>query len=293
MSVTGNLKARALGLSPVLLAIIGVFLLTAMDAVVKGQMQTHPVIVAVCLRFAMGGLVALAVVAWLRPPKPTDAEVKANLLRVPLVVLTAGSFFLAISLLPLAEAISLAFLSPCFIAILGVIWLKERLDRAIVMALLGGLAGMVVMLWPMLQSGFTGSMVGVAAVLFSDFTYALNIILLRKLALKQHPATIVAFQNIGPALVLAPFAIWQWSSPSLAGMGMFLCAGALGVAGHLLLTYAFSKANASRLAPTEFTSLIWAAMIGFAFFAEVPTLYTWAGAALIVASSLLLARKQG
>lgn len=285
-------KAWAMGLSPVALAIAGVFLLTAMDAVVKAQMQTHPVVVSVFLRFAMGGLVALAVVAWLRPPVPTQDEVKANLLRVPLVVLTAGSFFFAISLLPLAEAISLAFLSPCFIAILGVIWLKEKLDRAIVVALIGGLAGMVVMLWPKLQSGFSGSMVGVAAVLFSDFTYALNIILLRKLAVKQHPGTIVAFQNIGPALVLAPFAIWQWSSPGLADLGMFLCAGALGVAGHLLLTTAFSRANASRLAATEFTALVWAAGIGLVFFAEVPTLYTWAGAALIVAGSMLLARKQ-
>jgi drug/metabolite transporter (DMT)-like permease len=292
MRDSANPKAWSNAFSPVLLAIIGVFLLTAMDAVVKGQMQSHPVVVAVFLRFAMGGLVSLAVLAWLKPPKPTASEVKANLLRVPLVVLTAGSFFLAISLLPLAEAISLAFLSPCFIAILGVIWLKERLDRAIIVALLGGLAGMVVMLWPMLQSGFSGSLLGVAAVLFSDFTYALNIILLRKLALKQHPATIVAFQNIGPALVLAPFAIWQWSSPSFSDLAMFLCAGTLGVAGHLLLTHAFSRANASRLAPTEFTSLIWAAFIGFVFFAEVPTLYTWAGAALIVAGSMLLARKQ-
>jgi drug/metabolite transporter (DMT)-like permease len=286
-------RKHLLAMSPVVLATMGVFLLTAMDAVVKAQMQTHPVIVAVCMRFAMGGLVAFAVVAWFKPPKPTEAEVKANLLRVPLVVATAGSFFLAISLLPLAEAISLAFLSPCFIAILGVIWLRERLDRSIIMALIGGLAGMVVMLWPMLQAGFTGSLLGVAAVLFSDFTYAINIILLRKLAMQQHPATIVAFQNIGPALLLAPFAIWQWSSPSLTDVAMFLIAGALGVAGHLLLTQAFSKANASRLAPTEFTSLIWAALIGFAFFAEVPTLYTWAGAALIIAGSLALARKQG
>jgi S-adenosylmethionine uptake transporter len=277
--------------SPVLLAILGVFLLTAMDAVVKSQMQEHPVVVAVCLRFLCGGLCALIVLAWMKPPRPTRPEVQANLIRVPLVVMTAFAFFFAISVLPLAEAIGLAFLSPIFIAILGVLWLKERLDRAVLIALAGGLAGMVVMLWPMLGGGFSGSWIGVAAVLFSDFTYAVNIILLRKLALKQHPATIVAFQNWGPALVLLPFALWWWSAPSLADYGAFLAAGALGVGGHLLLTAAFARANASAIAPTEYTALIWAAAIGFVVFAEVPTLYTFAGAGLIIAGSLALGRR--
>jgi drug/metabolite transporter (DMT)-like permease len=285
-------KQRILALPPLFLASLGIFLLTAMDAVVKAQMQVHPVSVSVFLRFVMGGLVALAVVTILRPPMPTQAEVKANLLRVPLVVLTAGSFFLAVSLLPLAEAISLSFLAPCFIAVLGVVWLKEAIDRAIIVALVFGFGGMAVMLWPNLQAGQVSSTLGIGAALFSAFAYAVNIILLRKLAVSQHPATIVAFQNVGPALLLLPLALWFWSWPSALDMAMFGLAGLLGVTGHLSLTYAFSKANASRVAPTEYTSLVWAALIGFVAFAEVPTAYTWAGSALIIVGSLALARKQ-
>jgi drug/metabolite transporter (DMT)-like permease len=288
-----GLKARALSLPPVLLATLGVFLLTAMDAVVKGQMLVHPLVVSVFLRFFMGGIIALGVVATLRPPRPTRAEITANLIRVPLVVVTAGSFFLAISLLPLAEAIGLSFLAPCFIAVLGVVWLKERPDRYILLAILGGTAGMVVMLWPTLRGGFSGSALGIGAALFSAFSYAVNIILLRKLAVSQHPATIVAFQNLGPAILLLVPALWGWSSPSGADLAMFFCAGLLGVAGHLVLTFAFSRANASAIAPTEYTALVWAAIIGFAFFAEVPTLYTFGGAALIIAGSLLLGRRKG
>lgn len=285
-------RQRVLNLPPLILACFGIFLLTAMDAVIKAQMQAHPVSVSVFLRFVMGGLVAMAAVAVLRPPRPTTDEIKANVLRVPLVVLTAGSFFLAISLLPLAEAISLSFLAPCFIAILGVVWLKERLDRAIVVALVFGFAGMAIMLWPNLGAGRPSSTLGIAAALFSAFAYAINIILLRKLAVNQHPATIVAFQNVGPAVLLLPLALWWWSAPSGLDLMMFGLAGLLGVTGHLALTFAFSKANASRIAPTEYTSLIWAALIGFVAFAEVPTIYTWAGSALIIAGSLALARKQ-
>jgi S-adenosylmethionine uptake transporter len=273
------------------MATLGIFLLTGMDAVVKAQMQTHPVVVSIFLRFVMGGLVALVAMAWLAPPRPTGPEVRANLLRVPLVVLTAGSFFYSISQLPLAEAISLSFLAPAFIAVLGVVLLKEKLDRNILLALAAGFAGMLVMLLPKLQEGITGSTLGVIAALFSAFAYAFNIILLRRLAVNQHPATIVAFQNWGPAVLLLPAAVWFWSSPDGADLAMFLLSGLLGTSGHLLLTYAFSRANASRLAPTEYTSLVWAAIIGFTMFGEVPTLYTFAGAALIVLGAFTLARR--
>ncbi len=185
------------GIPPVLLATLGILLLTAMDAVVKSQMAEHPVSVAVCLRFFTGGIFALLAIAIARPAAPTPDQVKANLLRVPLVVLTAGSFFTAVSLLPLAEAISLSFLAPCFIAILGVLLLKEPVDRTIVVAIAAGFAGMLVMLWPKLGAG-AGSTLGVGMAVFSAFAYAFNIILLRKLAVSQHPTIIVAFQCIGP-----------------------------------------------------------------------------------------------
>jgi drug/metabolite transporter (DMT)-like permease len=286
-----GLLARMAAMPPVLMATLGIFLLTGMDAVVKAQMQTHPVVVSIFLRFVMGGLVALVALAWLAPPRPTGPEIRANLLRVPLVVLTAGSFFYSISQLPLAEAISLSFLAPAFIAVLGVVLLKEKLDRNILLALAAGFAGMLVMLLPKLQEGITGSTLGVIAALFSAFAYAFNIILLRRLAVNQHPATIVAFQNWGPAVLLLPAAVWFWSSPDRADLAMFLLSGLLGTSGHLLLTYAFSRANASRLAPTEYTSLVWAAIIGFTMFGEVPTLYTFAGAALIVLGAFTLARR--
>lgn len=284
-------KQRILALPPLVLAVFGIFLLTCMDAVIKAQMQVHPVSVSVFMRFVAGGFVAMAVMAILKPPKPTHDEIRANLLRVPLVVLTASSFFLAVSLLPLAEAISLSFLAPCFIAVLGVVWLKERVDRSIIIALVFGFGGMAVMLWPNLQAGRAASTLGVTAALFSAFAYAVNIILLRRLALSQHPATIVAFQNVGPAVLLLPLAIWQWSSPTASDLAMFSLAGLFGVGGHLALTFAFARAAASRIAPTEYTSLVWAALIGFVAFSEVPTLYTLAGSALIIAGSLALARR--
>jgi S-adenosylmethionine uptake transporter len=276
---------------PALRAVVGIALLTAMDAVVKAQMQAHPFIVALFMRFAMGGLCALVVLAIVRPPAPTRASLIGNAIRVPVVVLTAGSFFYSLSVLPLAEALTLAFLAPVFVALLGGLLLKERMDSRILQALGFGIAGMLVMVWPRLQGHVSGAGLGVAAALFSAVTYAFNLILLRRIAMKEHPAIIVAFQNCGPALVLAIPAALSFVPMTAKDLLVYLAAGALGVAGHLTLTSAFARAEASRLAPLEYTALIWASLLGYFVFGEVPLITTYAGAVLIVAGAIAISRR--
>jgi drug/metabolite transporter (DMT)-like permease len=280
-----------MSLRPYIFATLGIGLLTAMDAVVKELMQTLPFIQAVCLRFAMGGLVAILVVAAIRPPVPTRASVIANLARVPLVVCTATTFFFSVRELPLAEAIALSFLSPLFVALFGFLLLKEKIDQRIMIAMAFGFAGMLVMLWPKLQVGLSGSSLGVAAALAAAVFYALNLILLRKIAQNEHPATIVAFQNGGPALLLAIPAMLVWQPVSAMHWGIAIMGGVLGVTGHLLLTRAFAMATAARVATTEYSGLVWASVLGFVLFGEVPGIMTFAGAALIILGAVAISRR--
>lgn len=278
-------------MSPFLRAILAIGLLTLMDGVIKEAMLHHPFVQAVCLRFAAGGAIALAVLAAVRPPPPDRASLKANLVRVPLVVVTASSFFFSIKELPMAEALALAFIAPVLVALLGALILKERLDRKIGVALAFGFAGMLVMVSPRLTGQAPASALGVAAALVSALTYAMNLILLRKLALREHPAIIVAFQNGGPALLLAIPTLFVWVSPTPGQWLLYLLAGALGVSGHLLLTSAFARAEASRIAPIEYTGLVWAALVGYVGFGEIPYAVTWFGAALIIMGSLTVSRR--
>lgn len=280
MSVTTALRAA-----------LGIALLTAMDAVIKGQMQHHSFLLALFMRFAMGGVAALAVVAVARPRLPTRESLVGNLLRVPLVVVTAGSFFYSVSVLPLAEALTLSFLAPVFVALLGGLLLKERIDARILQALGFGLAGMLIMVWPRLQGHVSGAGLGVAAALFSAVSYAFNLILLRRIATREHPTVIVAFQAVGPAVVLAIPALQVFEPMSWRDLGAYASAGVLGVAGHLLLTSAYARAAAARLAAIEYTALIWASLLGFIFFAEVPLYTTLAGAVLIVAGAVAISRR--
>lgn len=277
--------------SVALRAALGIALLTAMDAVIKGQMHEHPFVLALFMRFLLGGLCALIVLAIARPARPTKASLVGNLARVPLVVLTAGSFFYSIWVLPLAEALTLSFLAPVFVALLGGVLLKERIDGRILQALAFGLAGMLVMVWPRLQGHVSGASLGVAAALFSAVSYAFNLILLRSIATREHPTVIVAFQNIGPALCLAIPAAYFFVPMGLSDLAAYLGAGVLGVAGHLTLTSAYAKAAAARLAAIEYTALIWASLLGFFFFDEVPLYTTYAGALLIVAGAFAVSRR--
>lgn len=280
-----------MNLNTALRAVLGIALLTAMDAVIKAQMQQHPFLLALFMRFAAGAVCAIIVVTVLRPARPTRTSLIGNSIRIPLVIVTAGSFFYSISVLPLAEALTLSFLAPVFVALLGALILKERLDGRILQALGFGLAGMLVMVWPRLQGGVTGAELGVAAALVSAVSYAFNLILLRTIAVKEHPAIIVLFQNAGPALCLAWPAYYVFQPMSGGDLLAYLAGGALGVAGHLSLTSAFARAPASRLAPIEYTALVWASLLGWFVFNEVPLWTTYAGALLIVAGAFAVSRR--
>ncbi len=101
----------------------------------------------------------------------------------------------------------------------------------------------------------------------------------------------MVFQNVGPMLLVSPFGLAVWQPPTAAHLGWFLVMGVLGVIGHILLTTAFAKAEAARLAPLEYTALIWAAVIGYLSFGEVPTLATFAGAVLIIGAALVTSKR--
>ena len=118
-----------------------------------------------------------------------------------------------------------------------------------------------------------------------------GLVLLRARAQRDPIAYIVFLQNLGAALILAPGAYAVWQVPSRSDLAFFALIGMLGVGGHFLLTSAFARAEAARLASLEYTALIWAALLGYAFFDEVPTLGTALGAALIVAGAFAASRR--
>lgn len=279
-------------MGPALRAAAGIAVLSAMDAIIKGMAAHYQILQVAFLRFACGSLVALVVLAVLRPGWPSRETVVANGLRSVVAVLTATTFFYALQQLALAEALVLSFLAPMFVVLFSRIILRERADGRIAIALVAGFFGTLVVVFG--QSGAAASersLAGVVAALASAVLYALSVVLLRQRAQRDKYIFIVAAQNLGPMLLISPFGAAVWQMPTAPHVAWFLAMGALGVAGHVFMATAFAKAEASRLAPLEYTALIWAALFGYLVFGEIPTIATLAGGLLIVAAAIVATRR--
>ena len=83
----------------------------------------------------------------------------------------------------------------------------------------------------------------------------------------------------------------MWITPTLADLAQFALLGTIGVVAHTMLAHAFARIEAARLAPIAYVTLVWGVVFGFLFFAEVPGLATFAGAALIVLGTLVTQRR--
>jgi S-adenosylmethionine uptake transporter len=228
-----------------------------------------------------------------RPGWPTGEATIYNGVRAVLIVFTATTFFFALGKLSLADAIAMSFISPALTAVLGVLLLSERLDWRIVIGLIGGFLGMLLIVGGKLGSAGSerGVLLGAVAVLLSAIGYSLNVIMLRHRATRDPLAQIILFQNVGPALILALPALWVWSTPPVADLVQFAVLGTVGVIAHTMLAHAFARVEAARLAPVGYVTLVWGVLFGFLFFAEVPSLATLMGAALIVVGTLFAQRR--
>lgn len=273
---------------PVVFAILGIGVLSAMDALIKVVGARYPTFQLVFLRFSFGFVVAAAIWLWQRPARPNAEAVRVNILRGFIGLATATSFFYALQTLPLAETIAFSFLSPLFLTAFGVVLLRETLVPGILLGLAVGFAGMLVMVVGQGLGGASLPMAGVMAAIGSAVTYALSLTLLRQRAQQDALITIVTFQHIVPATMMLVPAIMVWVPPSPGDLAIYAAMAVMGVTGHLLMGMAFKRAEASRLAVAEYSALIYAAILGFAFFGEVPGLATLAGTLLIVAGTALV-----
>ena len=131
---------------------------------------------------------------------------------------------------------------------------------------------------------------GTAAVLGSAVLYALNIVLLRLRTKEEDSLTLVTFMNVFPALFLLPFLVlFTDPLPRTESWGPMIAVAFLGIGIWWLMTLAYGRAKAQTLAPFEYTGLIWSALLGYAFFQEIPGWRVWAGAAIIIAACLVVA----
>lgn len=202
--------------------------------------------------------------------------------------------FASLTRLPLADATAIGFASPLITVMLAALILREHVRIYRWSAVAIGFAGVIVMLIPQFDpSHYAGSAAATASVgailaLISALCNAGTVIQTRRLTQSETTPAIVFYFSlicaIGGALTL-PFA---WYSPTKWELAGLISLGLLGGLAHIFLTESYRFAAASVVAPFDYTSMLWALLLGYYFFGELPQPLVYAGAAIVAGAGLLV-----
>lgn len=203
-----------------------------------------------------------------------------------------GLGFAGLKFLPLPEVTALRFITPILIVVFAALILREQIRLLRVSAVLMGLVGVMIILWPRLAAGLGGAghreIIGAGMVLGSAAFAAFAQIFIKRMASVERTAAIVFYFSL-TSMILSLFSLpfgWVW--PTGLELALLVGAGLVGGVGQILLTSSYRFADASVLAPFTYVSMIWALLIGYFIFAEVPTLMMLVGAALVILSGVVI-----
>ena len=205
-----------------------------------------------------------------------------------------GMSFAGLAILPLYEVKAIQYAMPLFVVILAAIVLGETVRKVRLTAVGMGMIGVLIILWPRLSTFTSGDDIepvlamGALVVLTGSFCAALAQVFVRRLVETEEAATIVFYFSITATVLSLLSAPFGWVMPSWETLGYLLGAGLVGGTGQILLTSSYRYADASIIAPFEYSSMLFAVLIGLVFFDEVPTPMMLLGASIVIAAGVLI-----
>jgi drug/metabolite transporter (DMT)-like permease len=276
--------------------LLSVVLFAIMSALVRYVGQNVPVGQVVFFRSVFAIIPVVAVYAWrhelaaaVRTERPFG-----HLGRGTISVVGMFLNFAALARLPLVDVTAINFASPLITVGLAALVLKETVRVYRWSAVAIGFLGVVVMLWPYLtladtvMAGSTAAAVGLVCAVTSAFTNAGSVIQTRRLVDSEHTASIVFYFSLICALASAVTLPFVWYTPTWPELIALMMTGLLGGMSHIMLTESYRYAPASVVAPFDYTTMLWAFLIGYFFFGEVATIYLFVGALIVIGSGLFV-----
>lgn len=281
---------RAAALRGIALMVLAMFLLALMNAATKMLGQSHHVAQVVFVRnfFVM---IPVALLVWhsgggIASLRPVDRIGQA--MRAGFQLLAATFIATSMILMPIAEAESLFFAAPLFVAVLSMPLLGERVGWRRGLAIAVGFLGVLIMLRPTPELIEPVAFFGVAAAVF----IALRDIWTRRLRATDSMSAIMFWSELGVIVGAAPFAAWVWQPMEMEHLLLAAAGGLLLGTAQLSMVIAYTSAEVATVAPFRYSAIIWSTLAGFAFFGELPDLWVIAGAAVVIASGLYLLHRE-
>ena len=284
--------------------VLAMFIFSLQDVAIKWIGGDYPVMEIVIFR----NLVALPCTLMLfrlegQRGLPTTKRRKLEYVRGFLLFLSFTTYMMGLSALPLADVAAIRNSAPLFITFLSVVMLGETVGVHRWLALFVGFIGVLLIIRP----GAATFNLGSIFVLLATILYAFNVMITRRLRTTDSSATMAYYSTLVyliAAFVLAPLAIFvgdvpdahpsiaflfrPWSMPTFLDLVIMFGLGLIWASGMYLIARAYSLAQASVAAPFEYVVLLFSVMWGFIIWQEIPTIATWTGAILTVASGLYI-----
>ena len=278
------------------LKLISALLFAFMSALVRQLGDVAPVGQMVFFRSAFDILPVVLVYAF-RGELATAMRTSRPLGQLGRGLLSVGGMFTnfsALTRLPLADATAISFASPLITVALAAIILKERVRIYRWSAVLIGFGGVIVMLIPHLDIGRYAVIGGAAAAagsmfaVISAFCNAGTVIQTRRLTQSETTSSIVFYFSLICAIAGALTLPFAWHSPTPRELIALIALGVLGGFAHILLTESYRYGTASLVAPFDYTSMLWALLLGYWLFGELPDTLVYVGASIVAAAGLFV-----
>ena len=215
-------------------------------------------------------------------------RLRLYLVRAVFGLLSMFTWFHAVTVTPLAEAVALNFTMPLFVTLVAIVALGEKVGWRRWAATIGGFIGALIVIQP----GFETITLGHIELLVASFFMAASVIVIKQLASTEPPARIVTYMIIifTPASFLPALAFWQW--PTLSTLCWLGVVGISGTLAHLVFTHALKEVEVTSILPLDFARLPLTALVAYVAFTEVPDTSTWMGGAIIFASTLYIVHRE-
>ncbi len=267
----------------ILSMVAAVALLSAMDGIAKWVLESFSVPQMIAIRSVLVlGLIALENRGRFRSAVATRRP-WAHLGRTLIIVASVYAFFEAMRFLPLATLVAISFGAPLFMTALSVPMLGERVGLHRWAAIVVGFGGVLVITRPDAADTFSPAAL---LVILASALYATAMVLMRKLVRTESDSALMFWQNCGVLAVNAALAPLLWRPWSWSAFAAIVAMAALVWVSQRLTVRAFRLAPVGTVAPFHYTELVWATLIGWAVWHELPGEHVWFGAAIVVASGL-------
>ena len=207
--------------------------------------------------------------------------------------LAMGLGFAGLGYLPLPEVTAIGYAAPLLTVIFAAMFLGEEVRAFRISAVVLGLMGVLIVVWPRLSINTGGAMgqaeaFGAILVLGGAVFAALAQVFVRKLVMTEKTPAIVFYFSLTASVLSLATLPFGWVIPTFHQAALLIGAGLLGGVGQIFLTSSYREADASVVAPFDYASMIFALGIGYFVFAEVPTLTMLIGAAVVVTAGCLI-----